>query len=345
MLSSSVADFIIFIEHSKSPSSKSLDELFRSLNLDAVSARMQPGQLWLDAETIDTITSSLTTSRRRKLYGRSRLLNSASFVPRAPHAAPNCRGLRSLRFSLPPSVKRWDLEKLESLAKRILFPSAVLSNTCPDEHWIIPQNKNDVFGMSRCIELAKVKVFSTRQSEIGRSIFSEYLKSVEESPAAASLRSGVLSVHANLSMQSGTDSSVLYEATAGAIIIRKWTGVMTSLSLVSQNVVCIQGVFSDKDIQLLDDLVSHCVPYSLPEKSVKTTAYLTSEEKKQVQMNNAELPVPEGWWFDGSSFVDVHGRRSAVRPDTEHLNELFVDKLNEDVIKYNELLREVKMYL
>ena len=340
-----VADFIIFIEQpsSKASSSDSLNELFRSMNKASVSARMPPGQLWLDAETIEAIMKALTNKSKGNFYGRNSRLNSSSMVMRIPQKFPNYRGLCSLRIPLS-SGNRWDLERLEGVMKKILFPTAALSNTCPHEQWTIPPNDRGLFGMSRSIELAKVKVFATRQTEIGRAQFAEYLSTLKDTPGLASLRSGVLSVHAALTSKASHEADILMEANTGAIIVRKWTGKMT-LELLSRNVLCVQGVFSDKEVLLLEELLSNCSPYCLPDKQVKTASDLSNDEKSRIQEQNSELPVPEGWWFDGSSFVDVHGRRSTVRPDTDYLNGLFVEEQNEDVVKYNKLLGEVKSSL
>lgn len=343
LLCCGVADFVMFIEQGRAASSSSLDELFRSLNLSSISARMQPGQLWLDAETIDAIVKSLANSRRGISKSIDQRLNSTSFVTRVPHVIPGYRGLHSLRIGLPSSSSRWDVEKLVIVMKQILFPAAAVSNTCPDENWTVPPNKRGLVGMARSIELAKVKVFSSRQSDIGRVLFADYVSTVKDSPLVSSLLSGVISVHAALTMKDSTDANIFMEATEGAVIIRKWTGDLTLKS--SRNVVCLQGVFSDNDLHLLEELIWRCTPYSLPEKNVKAAADLTPDEKKQIQMKHSDLPVPEGWWFDGASFVDVHGKRCTVRPDTEHLHSLFVEEQNEDIIKYNKLLREVKPFL
>jgi hypothetical protein len=340
-----IADFVIFIEQAKAAGSSSLNELFRSMNKDSVSAHMPPGQLWLDAETIEAIVKSLSAPPHGNAYGRRRRLNSSSFVKRIPQNFPNCRGLRSVRIPLP-SGDHWDLERLEGVMKRVLFPSAALSNTCPHEQWITPPNDRGLYGMARSIELAKVKVFATRQTEIGRTLFSEYVTALLDTPVAASLRSGVLSVHASLSSKGSREASILLEASAGAVIIRKCTtgGDMTT-SKSSRNVLCVQGVFSDKELDVLNEVLANCTPYCLPEKEAKTVADLSADEKSFIQKSNSELAVPEGWWFDGSSFVDMHGRRSLDRPDTDQLQDLFVKQQNEDTAKCNQLLAGVKEFL
>lgn len=340
LLCSGVADFVIFIEDKKAANCPSLNELFRSLAHDPVSERMPPGQLWLDAETIESIGQSLSAPAQT---GKRISLQPSSFARRPSQVVPQFRGLCSVRIPLPSGAGRWDLERLEGVIKRVLFPGASVSNNCSQQHWSAPQNTRGLVGMARCIELAKVKVFTTRQTEEGRSIFSDFLSSLEDTDGVESLRSGVLGLHASLSAKNDKGMTLL-EASAGAVIVRKWLGIMASSSSALDE-VCVQGVFSEKDVQLLREVLTKCTPHFLSEKQEKTTADLTTEEKTLIQSMNSELVVPDGWWFDGSSFVDVHGKRSLVRPDTSHLNDLYLAGLNEDIVKYNKFLREIKAHL
>ncbi|CAM9889768.1 unnamed protein product, partial [Heterosigma akashiwo] len=39
-------------------------------------------------------------------------------------------------------------------------------------------------------------------------------------------------------------------------------------------------------------------------------------------------PLPEGWFFDGSVYVDINGNRLTHRPDIDHFIEKFIETEN-----------------
>ena len=339
LLCCKLADFVIFIDQGHV--SHSVDELFRSLRHDAISARMTPGQLWLDDDIIEAIMRAFKADTVDNGFGRKRCSSYSSFTVLGPQRMLGYKGLCCLRIPAPAG-SRWDLERLESVMARLLFPDAVRSNTCSNEQWAVPPNNREVNGIARCIEIAKVKVMGSRQAEEGRRLFSDYISTVESIRCTSSIREGVLGVHA-IVLKSSEDGKLILEANSGAIIIRCWCGDLSPEPTC--NTINIQGVFSEKDINNLEDIFSRCTPHSLSERVPMTVDDLTNDDKTFIQKNYSQSPIPEGWWFDGASYIDVHGRKSSVHPDTNNLSVLFVAEKNEDIARCNDLLNEVKSYL
>lgn len=337
------SDVVVFVQPTKSSASPCLNEHFQSMNLDAISVRVHPGQLWVDTDVVEQAVASLTHTSPLAQQ-RTRFANVVTKSPSPPKKNLKLRVLCSLHFEVPQGFSRWDIESVEELLRQVLFPSALVSNTCPQEQWTVPPNSEGLFGMARCIQLAKCKTFAVRQHEKGRDQFADFLTSILADEASVkSLRSGTLGVQGTLSCKSLSGDAVCLEATLGAIILRKWTE--SGAKGLPLDVITVEGVFDEKEAHYLGDIIEHCVPFSLPDKSMKSAGDLSPHELVQVQQKYSEEPIPEGWWFDGTSYVDIYGKRSTLRPDIDQLSDKFTREQNKDVKKYNQLLHDVKKFL
>ena len=58
-----------------------------------------------------------------------------------------------------------------------------------------------------------------------------------------------------------------------------------------------------------------------------------------------EYPVPSGWWFDGNSYLDVHGNRREVHPHIEAIVDAFCLLKNSQINRFNRMLTEVEEWL
>jgi hypothetical protein len=62
---------------------------------------------------------------------------------------------------------------------------------------------------------------------------------------------------------------------------------------------------------------------------------LTAEERTRICLAAADAPLPPGWQFDGSCYVDWFGRRSRLRPDAQELCQAWLKGVNRDVDAHN----------
>ena len=65
--------------------------------------------------------------------------------------------------------------------------------------------------------------------------------------------------------------------------------------------------------------------------------------KEIVSKSSTALPV--GWWFDGKTYVDVHGNHREVHPEIDAFVRMYCDMKNKDGKKFNAIIDEVGRYL
>lgn len=67
---------------------------------------------------------------------------------------------------------------------------------------------------------------------------------------------------------------------------------------------------------------------------------LTKEERTRICQAAADAPLPPGWQFDGSCYVDGFGRRSRLRPDAQELCQEWLKGVNSDVDAHNAAVKQ-----
>lgn len=80
----------------------------------------------------------------------------------------------------------------------------------------------------------------------------------------------------------------------------------------------------------LSSLLKLCVPYVRRAKPLRDRASLSADELASLsrQAEQEGRPVPDGWWFDGHSYLDGFGTRLYHRPDVEDLAAHFLQHVN-----------------
>lgn len=88
----------------------------------------------------------------------------------------------------------------------------------------------------------------------------------------------------------------------------------------------------------LQRLVVLSAPYQRKARPLRTRESLTPEEIAAVARKAEAANLPDGWWFDGHSYIDGFGARLYQRPDLEEMLAQHVAGLNERIRAENEQL-------
>ena len=100
----------------------------------------------------------------------------------------------------------------------------------------------------------------------------------------------------------------------------------------------------------------YCAPYIIEEQSYIHSTDIWKDEYQKLSQSSAdfvqfyrdhidEYSVPNGWWFDGNAYLDVHGNRREIHPEVRIIAEAFSVEKNEDIRKRNRMLIEVEEWL
>jgi hypothetical protein len=81
-------------------------------------------------------------------------------------------------------------------------------------------------------------------------------------------------------------------------------------------------------------------PYVRRPKALRTRASMSEEEVKQVlaKAQAEQRALPDGFWYDGSAYVDYYGTRLYQRPDKEELVEEYLLEANKRIEAANKML-------
>jgi hypothetical protein len=318
--------------------SSSIQSLMETVNVRADVVRMQPTNLWFNAEIIESIsasvesTGSLAPKRSPLKY----------FSVRHSQEFPPLPSLHASQVSLPRDESSWDLERLQILLRK-LFPRAVLSNTLQAADTHLPHIPN-LTGIQLALFLARVKVFASRKREKGLAHFQSLIQHFGEHELA-SARSGIFGVHAIVALSPPLHDVcfVCVEACSSSIIIRPFTHRATDH--LPLNLIQIIGSLTPQAVSLLKNVFQTCTPFTLEKRLLLTEADIPTSAYASIEQSSVDVPLPIGWWFDGTGYVDVHGTRLMSRPDIASLVQHHVQEKNKGIGEYNRLMETVGAYL
>ncbi|QDZ19091.1 hypothetical protein A3770_02p16090 [Chloropicon primus] len=105
----------------------------------------------------------------------------------------------------------------------------------------------------------------------------------------------------------------------------------------------VQWVFVGVNIteEYAKRLISKCVQEKRVTKGLREPKDLKASEKEIIKKEHALDPLPDGYRFTGSSFVDCFGDHRDLHPDFEEHAKLFLEKEREETRRYNE---EIERY-
>jgi hypothetical protein len=319
--------------------SSNTQAFIEQVNPTADIIRMQPNNLWLNAEIMDSILASTEPS-----FQRTRpFIRQDSFPERMSQQLDLLPCLQAVEVELPQDHNHWDLERLQLLLRKC-FPLATLSNTLPSDDLYFPQTQG-LSGIQLALFLAKIKVFSERKRQKGLAQFQALFQQFNE-PELSSVRAGILSVHAVISFQQKSQAPlfVCLEASAASIIIRSCQ--QPEREAYSSNLIHVLGSFSAQDTSLLHKLFATCcIPYSLEKRHLLNDSDISSSVYPLIEQIFRDTPLPSGWWYDGTGYVDVYGTRLMNRPDMKSLVSRYVEEKNGDIVEYNQLMQSVNGFV
>jgi len=160
---------------------------------------------------------------------------------------------------------------------------------------------------------------------------------------------------------SGSSSSgglAIVEACAGSIVVR-YVDSATHLSLLTSlaaggsgsgsvsNSLSVYGVFDNGQSALAEQLFALCGRYRLQAQPELQRSGVAKHELFTLQrhMEASAVPLPSGWWWNGSSYVDHVGTALLLRPDIEPHAEAFVAHRNKQIGEYNVMLASLQRFL
>ena len=68
---------------------------------------------------------------------------------------------------------------------------------------------------------------------------------------------------------------------------------------------------------------------------------ITVREMAEVQRKNATKPMPDGWLFNGHSYVHMDGQRSPNHPNFQEFLLEYLEQSNEEVEKHNRNIEQL----
>lgn len=298
-------------------------------------------------------------SNSSKLYG----------LPWYPIKHITVRGLTTITSS-PDFQTNWNLQNVLNLS-RFLFPNAVLSIPGFRETWNVPPGKKHCDPWHHLLLLAQVKAVSGFHQDLEQRKLNGKLESMIRTSQGDvdCLRQQMLSIHAVLPLSRGKilkmgdatmnlpDSEPLYEgcsdsssgvyieANNGFLICRVIQKAFSLEEIACGGFVCFTGRFSTSSHVLLEDLIPFLKLSKYPNKKCMIFDDLTRSQLSYIQEKFSDVPLEGDIWFDGTSFVDIHGNRRDYRPDIRDLAQRYLDQKNKEIDKYNAWINEVQQYL
>jgi hypothetical protein len=236
--------------------------------------------------------------------------------------------IKTLRsFKIINEEGTWTIASITQLLEYLLPNAQTFMSR--DHNWPIPLNFGSV-GLKRAVELAAAKVFFGRRQLLERQSLERKLRELEDNDNdSGSIRSCLLSV-------SGSAEGVhMVEANRGSILVRPFG------ELVSRNVLKVTGIMSDHQESLIRLLFKLCTRQEMSRREHVTYADLSKKQLIDMQNDDPKtkkMPLPSGWYFDGSDFWGPHGVTNCsreMRPDIEEIAKRRLQKVNIEVGRYN----------
>lgn len=304
----------------------------------ALSQRLTPGNLWIDPEILESLSQTqkiLTFSHTIDIEAKIR----PSYGP-LDESVPRLK-TSTIKLRKSKSVSYWNLDNL-CVILRLLFPSAILTNSCNSSCFTSLTNKNNYVGIRRALELAQIKTFFDIQFRRNKEHLDSFLTK-RKKELSESVYGAIFGVQAIIRLPKNYESSYAFiEACSGSIIIRPLSVAISSFDLDNFTICAsIDNTLSNR----LDSLFEHCWLQRLERRDHKELSNLEAADHEIINNKYSDVPLPSGWWYDGNGYVDIHGTRKAVRPDLENIGKVYLQEVNHDVELYNKMLIEVEDYL
>ena len=369
-----LADMIIFMDETNQSKvyHQTKTMLYRMISHDIISFRITPVRLRLDELCIEHIVEAVEKYSKKD---KSNIINSsivlkekalyllrcgftgvsAVDIPLVPRLSCNPmvldKGLASIKVE---DNEGWDIQCIIKVLM-LLFPNATC-NTVFDDTWNIPRNFDNSIGLKRCITLAKVKVITNKKHEEGRRVFNDYMTQVKAAKMndvkslingiiccygairlfSGKFRSGASNSSATSSINSNKSTVVYIEASDSSILIRPHEDTDSTRI----NNLHIHGALDDSDVSLFREMVTQCKLFKLKTKKLLNLADLSDSILIGIQNKYNHKPV-EGWWYDGTMYVDINGNKRMLRPDINEIANSYIDLENTKIKKYNQMLELV----
>jgi hypothetical protein len=253
----------------------------------------------------------------------------------------------------PHVGNEWNLGNIVKTLQ-LLVPHAQLFSTAIEDTWAAPPSTKVASGsLSRLLALARAKVLTVRQCEEARRFFDRNVKELllKNADQFVGVVESFRSAHGSVRTRSGLvigggeqgitrlrrqhQSSVVVEACSGFVVLRP--SVHQSSVPSQQSALVVEGIFSQSDVAFLTQLFGLCYQRSLPRKALISVSELTFDDKLRIQSlpKFCSRPLPGDAWFDGHSYIDINGTRSALRPDIGVLASEYVVDENKRTEQYN----------
>jgi hypothetical protein len=343
------------------------------VNPDAVLIRLSPANLRLDADTVELLLQSLSADSpacRARAANRVMSGYAPDHLALLAHKqqtggdllhitrsnVPSLVGVGLRSFRVQPLVgDEWNLGNVARVLQ-LLVPHGKLFSTAIEDTWAAPlPSKGATGGLSRLLALARAKVLTVRQCEEARRYFESNAKEflLRNADQFASVVASFRSVYGMVRTRSGVvidggngsgsslrrqqQSIVTVEACSGFVVLRPSVHQSASPTPSQQSGLVVEGIFSSSDVAFITQLIGMCCQRSLPRKAFLVANALTSEDKLHIQAlpKFSSRPLPGDAWFDGHSYIDINGTRSALRPDIGVLVSEYVVDENRRTELYN----------
>ena len=260
----------------------------------------------------------------------------------SPRMSLPCRGLGNMGLRIicvrpldPSAASHWEPYLLQLCLERI-FPAAAVACTLRDD-WTVPAPDHRPL-FERAIFLAKVKIFFRRQRAAGLKRLEQNLSALPVGELSL-LRGSMLSLHALIHSSSADDVQV--EACASHILMRHLSPLQHSSQSSHTNELIAYAVCDDRTAALLERVLGWCRKYALGHQDYATKEDVTTQTLRALQSDHLTDILPSGWWYDGGTFIEIHGTRREIRPDMEGLIDQYLIEKNASIKQYNLALDEV----
>lgn len=303
------------------------------------------GQLKLDADAEQHLLAVLQTSRPRQLT-LTNSLNSSYLPVRWSNVYDYSTAIKCIRYDIP-----WETSLIQNITSvlKFFFPRAytsnqtisVLAKTISEPQRLGHTNR----FFNRLLHIAAVKVFAKRRETLSASRCKTVIHQLttQNQDKDQNIRGRLLSIHGCIRVgqdQLGVEPVyMLIEANASSVLMKSLTD--NSLGSFNRNQLIIQGLLDSNAIDYVVQVMQLLKQDELSMVKLKGAKDLNPEDLCAVQRKSNSLSkenLPFGWFYDGTQYVDCEGNHSANHPRSEDCLNEYIEKLNRNICRYNQLL-------
>ncbi len=253
---------------------------------------------------------------------------------------------------------------------RWLFPTATVSANCIIDGWTPSVSDNIITPWQRLTQLASRKVLSKLVLSKGRENLQKVLAKYDKNSMSVGKSKKnvsrddlqVVSIHGFIILQVGgfsyndmgennqnsktktnlkkaVEHVVVLEASAGAITLRPLENFNNNH--IQLGTIHAHGSFDELHINMMSSILQACIPYKLEKREKLSLHDIKKNDLIQFQKGSdhiTSMPLPSGWWYDGSNFVDINGNRRELRPDQDVVEKMYLERENLRIDAFNTIL-------